>query len=62
MELTEYLTVLRQYWVSVVAVFLAGIAAGALVSLMTTPAYTASTAIFFTVQSGSCLLYTSRCV
>lgn len=53
MDLTDYLAVLRKYWISVVAVLLAGVAVAALVSLITKPMYTASTAIFFTVQSGS---------
>lgn len=53
MELTDYLHVLRKYWVSVVACFLVGIAAAAGVSLLMKPVYTASTAIFLTVQSGT---------
>lgn len=52
MDLTDYVRVLRKHWVSVVTIFLLGIAAGAGVSLMTKPVYTASTAIFLTVQSG----------
>lgn len=52
MELTDYLRVLRKYWVSVTAVFLVGIAAAAGITLAMTPVYTASTAIFLTVQAG----------
>ncbi len=52
MELTDYLSILRTYWVSMVAVFLVGIAAAAGITLTMKPVYTASTAIFLTVQSG----------
>lgn len=53
MALSEYLSILRKYWVSVLAVLLGGIAAGALASLLATPTYTANTSIFLTVQAGS---------
>jgi tyrosine-protein kinase len=52
MELTDYLRVLRKYWPSVIAVFLAGIAAAAIVSILATPVYTASAGVFLTVNSG----------
>lgn len=52
MELTDYLRVLRKHWVSVVTLFMVGIAAAAGFSLLMKPVYTASTAIFLTVQSG----------
>ncbi len=51
MELTDYLRILRKYWISVVALTLAGIAAAAGASMLMTPTYTASTSIFFTVQT-----------
>lgn len=53
MGLHDYLSILRKYWISVAAVFLAGTMAGALVSLISKPTYTATTSIFLTVQSGS---------
>jgi len=52
MELTDYLRILRKYWVSVVAVFLIGIAVAAAATLAMKPVYTASTALFLSVQSG----------
>ncbi len=52
MDLTDYLRVLRKYWVSVITLLFVGIAAAAGVSLLMKPVYTASTAIFLTVQSG----------
>lgn len=52
MELTDYLRVLRIYWVSVLTVFLLGISAAAAVTLISKPVYTATTAVFLTVQSG----------
>lgn len=52
MELTDYLRVLRTYWVSVTAILLTGIAASAGVSLLLTPVYTASAGVFLTVNSG----------
>lgn len=52
MELTDYLRIVRKHWVSVVTIFMVGIAVAAGVSLLMKPVYTASTAIFLTVQSG----------
>ena len=52
MELTDYVRILRKYWISVVALTLAGVAAAAGASMLMTPMYTASTSIFFTVQTG----------
>lgn len=51
MELAEYLYVLRKFWVSLVAVTLLGIAAGAAYVLLATPLYTSATSMFFTVQT-----------
>lgn len=53
MEITDYLNIVRRYWVSVVAITLAGLASAALISLVAKPTYTATTSIFLTVQSGS---------
>ena len=52
MELLDYLRVLGKYWISVVALALVGMAAAAGASMLTTPTFTASTSIFFTVQTG----------
>lgn len=51
MELADYLRVLRKYWVSVVAIILVGVVSAAVVSLLTTPTYTANASVFVTVQS-----------
>lgn len=53
MELADYLNIVRKYWISVAAVVFAGVALAALVSILATPTFTASTSIFLTVQSGS---------
>lgn len=53
MELTDYLSVVRKYWVSVVTFALGGLAVAAVSSLVSTPTYTATTSVFLTVQSGS---------
>ncbi|MCC6498516.1 MAG: polysaccharide biosynthesis tyrosine autokinase [Propionibacteriaceae bacterium] len=53
MELTDYLRVLRKYWVSVVAILLAGVGAAAAASMLMTPIYTASAGVFLTVNSGA---------
>jgi capsular exopolysaccharide synthesis family protein len=52
MELTDYFRVLRKYWVSVIAIFLAGIAGAVTVTVLATPVYTASAGVFLTVNSG----------
>jgi len=52
MELTDYLRVLRKYWVSVFAIFLAGIAGAAAISMLMAPVFTASAGVFLTVNSG----------
>lgn len=53
MELTDYLNVLRKYWISVVAAALAGLALGAGYSLLSKPTYTAATSVYLSVQSGN---------
>jgi len=53
MGIHDYSSILRKYWLSVMTVILAALAGGAVVSLLTTPLYTASTSIFLTVQSGT---------
>ncbi len=52
MELTDYLRVLRKYWVSIAAIFVAAVAVAATVSMLATPVYTASAGVFLTVNSG----------
>ena len=52
MELRDYLTVLRKYWLSIVALTIAGVAVAAGVSLLTTPIYTAQTSVFLSVRGG----------
>ncbi|MFC7404645.1 polysaccharide biosynthesis tyrosine autokinase [Georgenia alba] len=52
MELTEYLSVLRKRWITVVLLAVAGLAAGALASLMAVPTYHTATRMFFTVNTG----------
>jgi polysaccharide biosynthesis transport protein len=49
-ELRDYVEILRRRWVSVVIVALAGLALGAVISLVMTPAYTATTRLFFAVE------------
>lgn len=53
MDLRDFLAVLRKYYVSIVAVTLAGLIAAGLVSLFAQPTYASNTSIFFTVQGGS---------
>ncbi len=52
MELTDYLRLLRKYWVSVLVIFVIGLASGTAVSMLATPVYTASAGVFLTVNSG----------
>ncbi|HZK05672.1 MAG TPA: polysaccharide biosynthesis tyrosine autokinase [Actinomycetaceae bacterium] len=51
MDLNEYLYVLRRFWKSILVGSLLGLAAGAVLSLVMTPTYTASTSLFFAVRS-----------
>ncbi len=51
MELSDYLRVLRRFWVSIAALLLVGLLGGAVASLVATPTYTSSTKLFLTVQS-----------
>ncbi len=53
MELSDYLRVLRKFWVSITALAMLGVAAAALLSLLTTPTYTSSTSLFVTVQNAN---------
>ena len=52
MELRDYLRMLRKRWILVIALTLAGVAASALISLLITPKYQASTLSFVSVQNG----------
>ena len=51
MELRDYIRILRKGWILIVAITLAGIAAGALASILATPKYVSSTQLFVSVQS-----------
>lgn len=53
MDLWRFLSAARKRWRTVVAGILAGVAAGALLTIVTTPTYMSSTKVFFAVQSGS---------
>jgi len=50
-ELTDYLRVLRKYWVLIVALVLVGVAAAAAYSLAKTPEYSSSAKVFVSTQS-----------
>ncbi|RWR25648.1 polysaccharide biosynthesis tyrosine autokinase [Agrococcus lahaulensis] len=52
MELSDYIRIIRKYWVLLVAATLVGLGAGAIVSLMQTPIYSSSTQVFVSVQTG----------
>ena len=52
MELTDYLRVLRERWVSVALVAFVTLAVVAVVTFVMTPQYTSTTRMFFAVQSG----------
>ncbi|WP_206445674.1 polysaccharide biosynthesis tyrosine autokinase [Agrococcus sp. KRD186] len=52
MELSDYIRIIRKYWVLLVAATLVGVGAGAVASLVQTPTYSASTQVFVSVQSG----------
>lgn len=51
MELTDYLRVLRKYWISILLVTVGGIAVAGAASMLIKPVYTASASIFFTVHT-----------
>lgn len=52
MELHDYLEILRRRWMTVVILALAGLALAGVISLVMTPAYTATTRLFFAVSGG----------
>ena len=52
MELSDYIRILRKFWVSISVTTLLGVMSAALISLLTTPTYTASASLFLTVESG----------
>ncbi|RFA15160.1 chromosome partitioning protein [Subtercola boreus] len=52
MDIHDYLRILRKSWVLILALILLGIAAGSLVSILTTPSFQATTKVFISVQSG----------
>ena len=52
MELRDYLTVLRKYWISIVACTLVGLAAAASVTMLMKPTYTSETSVFLLVRGG----------
>ncbi|MBF4599896.1 polysaccharide biosynthesis tyrosine autokinase [Frigoribacterium sp. VKM Ac-1396] len=51
MELRDYIRILRKGWIFIAALTLAGIAAGALASILATPTYVSSTRLFVSVQA-----------
>lgn len=51
MELTDYLRVLRKYWISILLVTLGGVAVAGGASMLMRPVFTASASIFFTVHT-----------
>lgn len=52
LELTDYLTILRKRWVGIAMITLAVLAVAAIVTLITTPLYSATARMFFSVQTG----------
>ncbi|SDB80381.1 capsular exopolysaccharide family [Raineyella antarctica] len=50
MELRDYIAVLRKYWRSLTALVLLGVIAAATFNLLSTPIYTAKSALFFSVN------------
>lgn len=56
MELSDYIRIIRKYWVLLVAATLVGVGAGAIASIAQTPTYAASTQVFVSVQSGESTL------
>ncbi|WP_051208937.1 polysaccharide biosynthesis tyrosine autokinase [Propionicicella superfundia] len=50
MELTDYISILRKYWLSVLGLLVSGLIAAASVTFFMTPVFTASTSLFFTVN------------
>lgn len=55
MELTEYLGVLRKRWITVALLTVAGVAVGALFSLVATPTYQSTTRMFLSMELGDSL-------
>ena len=51
MELRDYIRILRKGWAFIAALTLAGLAVGALTSLLATPTYVSSTRLFVSVQA-----------
>ena len=52
MDLRDYLTIVRKRWTSIVAITLGVLAATLVLTMLTTPTYTARTTVFFAVQGG----------
>ncbi|MCR8669843.1 polysaccharide biosynthesis tyrosine autokinase [Agrococcus sp. HG114] len=52
MELSDYIRIVRKYWVLLVAATLVGVGMGAIASLMQRPVYSASTQVFVSLQGG----------
>lgn len=53
MKLSEYLSVLRSFWRSILAITVAGVAAAVALSVTAVPTYSAATSLFFSAHSGS---------
>ena len=52
MELSDYIRIIRKYWMLLVAATLVGVGVGAVASLVQTPTYSSSTQVFVSVQGG----------
>lgn len=53
MELSEYLTIAKKRWMSIVSLVVLGLVVAAGASILTTPVYTATTQLYVSVQGGS---------
>jgi succinoglycan biosynthesis transport protein ExoP len=52
LELSDYIRIIRKYWVLLVAATLVGVGAGALSSLLQKPVYSSTTQVFVSLQAG----------
>lgn len=52
LQLSDYIRVIRKYWVLLIAATLVGVGAGAVLSLVQKPVYSSSTQVFVSLQAG----------
>jgi polysaccharide biosynthesis transport protein len=52
LELSDYIRIIRKYWVLLVAATLVGLGVGAIASLVQKPVYSSTTQVFVSLQSG----------